>query len=377
MKFLLRYFSFFTIVFILLFSCQNKINPPVDPPNVTPLVKTIKVSSFTNNSATIEGKVVTDGTADVSSRGVCWSTSENPTININKTTDGVGLGTFTSVINGLSSGVKYYIRSYATNIIGTGYGEQLTFTTLAGFPTLTTSSTTNITSTSVVIGGNITNDGGTSVISRGICWNTSQYPTIYDNKTSEGSGTGSYTSSITGLSSGTTFYARAFATNIAGTSYGNQISFTTKSVPVLTGSWKIDTVATALGIVYNQVYAEEYPAALQYLKNNKEKIRKLLLDPQVITFDTGGIVYFNYVYKGQVSGAYTQTDFYFIVKNVYFPDGINGASDNNYLELYYTKPFMMNMLYSILKENNPPKTMFVQLIDKFEAIGVYKKTITQ
>lgn len=146
---------------------------------------------------------------------------------------------------------------------------------------------------------------------------------------------------------------------------------------VLTGSWKIDTVGTVLGIVYNQVYADENPVALQFLRDNKEKMRKMLFDPQTITFGTSGLATFNYVSIGQVSGTYTQTDFYFVVKNVFFPEGMNGASDNTYLELYYTKPFLMEILFSILTENDPPESVFIQLIDKFEAIGLYKKSITQ
>lgn len=377
MKKALNLLVVFSLILNISASCQK--SSPIDPPNVTPLVQSLRVVSFTSNSAIIEGKVITDGTADISSRGVCWSTSENPTVKNNKTMDGVGLGNFSSTISGLIPGVKYYVRSYATNIIGTGYGDQLSFTTLAGFPLpiLTTSPVSNITSKSVIIGGNISDDGGTPIIERGICLSKNQNPTISDSKTIVGSGKGSFSTSISGLSSAVTYYARAYATSATGTGYGNQISFTTKEEIVLTGSWKIDTLSTALGIVYNQIIAEEYPNALQYLKNNKEKIRRLLFDPQVITFGTNGDVYFSYVLKGQITGTYTQTDSFFIIKNVNFPDGINGASDNNYLELYYPKSFLINILYSILKETDPPKSTFVLLIDKFEAIAVYKKSISQ
>ncbi|MEJ5302013.1 MAG: fibronectin type III domain-containing protein [Bacteroidales bacterium] len=96
-------------------------------------------------------------------------------------------------------------------------------------PTVTTTSLSNITSTSATGGGNVTSDGGATVTARGVCWNTSPNPTLANNFTTDGSGTGSFTSSLTGLSPNTTYYVRAYATNAAGTAYGNEVSFTTHS----------------------------------------------------------------------------------------------------------------------------------------------------
>jgi hypothetical protein len=90
---------------------------------------------------------------------------------------------------------------------------------------MTTDTITNITATSAISGGEITSEGRTPVIARGVCWSTNQNPTIADNRTTDGTGTGSFTSSITGLTTGTTYYVRAYATNSIGTSYGNGISF--------------------------------------------------------------------------------------------------------------------------------------------------------
>lgn len=89
-------------------------------------------------------------------------------------------------------------------------------------PILTTSPVTEITSNSATSGGNITSDGGAAVTARGVCWSTNQNPTITSDKTSDGTGTGSFVSSITGLNPGSTFYARAYASNSAGTGYGTQ-----------------------------------------------------------------------------------------------------------------------------------------------------------
>lgn len=91
--------------------------------------------------------------------------------------------------------------------------------------TLTTSAITSITATSAVSGGNITNDGGSPITARGVCWSTSQNPTIGNSKTSDGIGTGNFTSNIIGLMAGTSYYVKAYATNSTGTAYGNEVSF--------------------------------------------------------------------------------------------------------------------------------------------------------
>ncbi len=85
----------------------------------------------------------------------------------------------------------------------------------------------NITSTSATSGGNVTNNGGTPVTQRGLVWSTSPNPTTANNSTNDGSGTGNFTSNLSGLTASTTYYLRAYATNSAGTAYGNELSFTT------------------------------------------------------------------------------------------------------------------------------------------------------
>jgi hypothetical protein len=94
-------------------------------------------------------------------------------------------------------------------------------------PTVTTVAISNIDKTTATGGGNVTADGGATVTARGICWSTSQNPTISGSHTTDGTGTGSFTSSMTGLTANTTYYVRAYATNSAGTAYGEQVSFTT------------------------------------------------------------------------------------------------------------------------------------------------------
>ena len=200
---------------------------------VIPTVTTNTINSVSSKSAAGGGNVTSDGGSSVAARGLCWSTTANPTVLDSKTTDGSGIGAFTSNITGLIPGTIYHVRAYATNPVGTAYGNDITFTT----HTLATVSTTPITATSSTAatgGGSISSDGGTPVTIKGICWNKTGNPTISDSKTSDGSGNATFISSIFGLTIGTTYHARAYATNSVGTNYGADIVFTTLSLPVVT-----------------------------------------------------------------------------------------------------------------------------------------------
>ena len=193
-----------------------------------PSVTTAEVTSITTNTAVCGGNVTSEGNLDVTARGVCWSTSPNPTISNSKTTNGTGTGSFTSNVTGLAEGTTYYVRAYATNSKGTAYGAEKSFTTLAKtLPQITTANVTSITATTAVCGGNVTSDGNLDVTARGVCWSTSPNPTISNSKTTNGTGTGSFTSNITGLTANTIYYVRAYATNSKGTAYGEEKSFTT------------------------------------------------------------------------------------------------------------------------------------------------------
>ena len=100
-------------------------------------------------------------------------------------------------------------------------------------PSVTTAQITSITESSAISGGEITNDGGAPITARGVCWSTVQNPTISDEKTSDGTGSGDFSSSLSGLMENTTYYLRAYATNSKGTAYGPEISFSTiESEPI-------------------------------------------------------------------------------------------------------------------------------------------------
>jgi uncharacterized protein (TIGR02145 family) len=101
---------------------------------------------------------------------------------------------------------------------------------------LTTLAIGNINSNSAASGGIITNDGGSPITQRGLCWSTSQFPTTANYTAAEGKGIGSFAINITGLDANTTYFVRAFAINTSGTMYGNQVSFTTLQIPVNPGT---------------------------------------------------------------------------------------------------------------------------------------------
>ncbi|MDX9848461.1 MAG: DUF1566 domain-containing protein [Tenuifilaceae bacterium] len=201
-------------------------------------VTTTPATSITATTAISGGNISSDGGDSVTARGMIWNTAQNPTLesNLGITTDGSGLGEFTSTLSGLSVNTTYYMRAYATNSVGTTYGNQQTFTTLDGVIVLSTIEASSITATTATSGGNIASDGGVAVSKRGVLWGTSQNPTVGANQgiTSNGSGNGNFTSNLSGLSVNTTYYVRAYATNSVGTSYGNQLHFTTQDgLPVI------------------------------------------------------------------------------------------------------------------------------------------------
>lgn len=116
---------YFAIILLSLFFVGCK--PEVENPTVV----TQEVTDVTTNTAKIIYNIVDDGGAEVTSRGVCWDTIQNPTIDDNNTNEGVGIGTFTSELIDLASQTTYYVRAYAVNSVGVSYGEEISFVTLA------------------------------------------------------------------------------------------------------------------------------------------------------------------------------------------------------------------------------------------------------
>ena len=237
-----------------------------------------------HQSATSGGNVTADGNATVTARGICWSsTNLTPTTSDNNVANGNGLGNFNSALSGLTSGTTYNVTAYATNSIGTAYSSVLSFKTLALAPVITTAELLNITTTTATSGGNITNDGGSPVTARGVCWSTNQNPSIADNKTIDGTGTGIFTSSIINLNSGATYYFRAYATNSIGTSYGNQVTTTTKEESILF------EVSPFNGTLYVDIKSEVIPFTVKVL--SKIPSSGITYSVKMVQYDNSQIVF--------------------------------------------------------------------------------------
>jgi uncharacterized protein (TIGR02145 family) len=119
----------FMFVFLLVINCSKEDDNPASPSFSVPILTTDSVSMVTTISVRCCGTITSDGGSPIITCGVCWCTDQTPTVEDNATNEGTNVGCFTSSITGLSSGTTYYIKAYATNSVGTGYGDVLSFTT--------------------------------------------------------------------------------------------------------------------------------------------------------------------------------------------------------------------------------------------------------
>jgi hypothetical protein len=212
-------------------------------------ITTSTVSNISYTTVTCGGTVTADNGYPVSSRGICWSTATAPTTSNSKYSEAGSVGSFTASVTGLTSSTTYYIRAFAINEAGTVYGNEYSFTTLANTaPGLTTKAITGISSSIASSGGNITSDGGSAITAKGVCWSVNPAPTLSNNKTTDGTGSSSYNSNITGLSPLSLYYVRAYATNSVGTTFGNELSFTSTDL-VYPPSSTAPIVATASSVL--------------------------------------------------------------------------------------------------------------------------------
>lgn len=216
---------------------------------LVPTLNTLTTTSIAQTSATVGGNVTSDGGAPVTERGVYWGISQNPETSGTKLLIGSGTGTFSTTLAGLIANTNYYIKAYAINSQGSGYGDQVSFKTSQNIviPIVSTTSVTTFTSNSATVGGNVSSDGNATVTERGVYWGTSQNPETTGTKLQIGNGTGSFSNSLTGLSPNTTYYIKAFAINSQGPAYGSQQLFTTLNSSGSTTVTDID------GNVYNTV----------------------------------------------------------------------------------------------------------------------------
>lgn len=207
--------------FLLIFSACRK-DPSV------PEISTLTVQNLDYYSANCGGMITGDGGAEITSRGICWSTHPNPTISDDTTLNLGEKHHLTALMQDLTPSTSYYVRAYAINSAGTGYGEVISFSTLKGsLAEVLTLEPEEVYSVMAKVSGNVVSDGELTISGRGICWNTEPMPTSHHNKVTIPGGSGLFSANIQGLSPGTVYYIRAYAINNIGIAYGNQIILTT------------------------------------------------------------------------------------------------------------------------------------------------------
>ncbi len=217
-----------------LFACNKEyLQWNLDKKKTPPEVTTVAVGEVFASSAFIEIQLEFNGNSEVTQLGVCFGLQNDPDINSNIALAEVSDSTQRVLISGLEPNTVYYARAFAKNDVGVAYGVSLSFsTTPSSAPQITTLDASFITTSSAQIGGNIISDGGLDVTEKGICYSAvSSTPSVADTKIISSASENPFTVTLTGLENATLYYARAYATNSAGTAYGVTKALTTLSIP--------------------------------------------------------------------------------------------------------------------------------------------------
>jgi len=249
-----------------------------------PVLTTDEVIEITTNSATISGNVTEDGGAEITARGICWGTVTMPTLSDNFKPSGTGPGKFSCVLSELEPNTTYYVRAFAENRVGIAYGNEVTFKTGIAAPSVTTGQVTGVTNNSAICAGTVTYSGGAPVLEKGICWSQTPDPDLDDSHASVSAGTDTYTCTLTGLSSGSRYYARAYVKNEVGTGYGEQVVFNTKVT---------DIEGNMYGTVYigNQVWMTENLRTTRL--NDDTQIPNIIDNDEWISVSTSAYCWYN------------------------------------------------------------------------------------
>jgi len=223
MKSAFKLAGLFLIILSINFVYSCKKDKP-EPPSIT----TTSVTDISTTTAVSGGNVIDDGGELVVSKGVCWNTLENPEIDNNKTIETGGAVSFTSNISQLTPNTTYYIRAYATNSAGTGYGNSITFKTLGDKPATTAVSATEITTSSATLSGTVNANSLTTKVSfeYGLSMNYGNSIDAVQSPISDDSNS-SVSVGVTGLNPGSIYNFRIKAENALGITYSDNMNFTT------------------------------------------------------------------------------------------------------------------------------------------------------
>jgi hypothetical protein len=228
-----------------------------------PTLTTTAISGITGTTVVSGGDIIDDGCITITSRGVCWSATANPTTSDSKTSDGGTLGQYVSNIIGLTAGTTYHIRAYATNSAGTAYGDDVAFLTLGQSPTSLTQPATNVSDTSATLNGTV----NANYLSTSVTFESGTTPSYGSTATASqspvtGNAITNVSANISGLAGGTTYHFRVKAENSLGIAYGSDMEFF-KQVPIVTESGAAYLTSTT-AILYSYVNANSFSSVVTF-----------------------------------------------------------------------------------------------------------------
>jgi uncharacterized protein (TIGR02145 family) len=219
MKIIIKISTFVFIIF-LFYSCKEKPTSPV--------ISTSAVSEITTTSAVSGGNLTNDGGSQIFSKGVCWNTADNPTVNNSKTIESGSLGTFNTNLTQLNPSTFYYLRAYATNGVGTSYGNSVSFTTLGGKPFTNSLDASSITINSATLNGTVNPNSLPTTITFNWGMTLDYSDTISATQSpTNGNSFINVSALLSGLNPNITYHFRVKATNELGTTWSDDMTFTT------------------------------------------------------------------------------------------------------------------------------------------------------